>query len=802
MEDFNATSSDTETGLFRDDSGPSTPVPPRVPLVKSSPSANMEEEAVVAERVGESYFEKMLKEDPNLVELLQGAVVTATPKRKREVKDEDETDNERDPDYEDEEEEEEEEEENGKEEVMDNASREALIAQKRETNGCVLITIKGNINHKHVRKVLSPMKENKDLAHIDVSTIGEDEQFGLAVELIPYKDSAFFKLIAKKPAPLKIRKYICDNYPAFKDLNKEVAECKILNLAVKDYDTWLEDAGIVLGRSVLAKREIKKQKKGITMHAIMEELLKALQLMGARRRNKHLIYVPRFTTNSGKATTIAYRLLSTNPDPKQAREESTLEYFVYQRTGAARNQEFWEYVCNSNAQTKLVNNLTKVVDPRFPDLVVDRYLFAFNNGIYSAMTDSFHLNGSVEVNEWIRRGKGAVKFFDRELNWEAIKNLTWDAIQTPNYEKLFSVNFPDKQVQFVYTAMHGRLFYEIKALDKWDVFIFHLGASGSGKSTIMTLMKEFYDPGNVGTFDNDTEKNFALEPWIGKLLGLGSDVDEAFAKVFQATQITKMSGGEQIDVKQKCKTALTFDNWTIPFAFAGNGLPAWYDDSKRIDRRIVVFYHTKPVPRNQMISDFDKKLQEEAPLILVKMNRAYLKLVNDVGAQKALFEHLKTLTPYFDDKKEELVKELSPFDSFMNDKAIVSYDKSYWFPWVPFHDIYQMNKPGAAKVARSKAQLLVPKYDCTLTNVTHPSITEAENPWEFKMLLKLKPGGMKVLETEKVDGVERPSKLYYHNYAVVGCRVEYDVTGAQRPEPQPSTTHKHITIQRGAYSKP
>ena len=117
--------------------------------------------------------------------------------------------------------------------------------------------------------------------------------------------------------------------------------------------------------------------------------------------------------------------------------------------------------------------LTNCKDSQFPDLIKNRSVFSFRNGIYFAHDDKF-----VAYNDSPEQVVSA-KYFNQTFE----KAEHWQDIQTPYFDSIFSHQKISEEVMRWVYVLTGRLIYEIDAKDGWQVIFFIQGQAGTGKST-------------------------------------------------------------------------------------------------------------------------------------------------------------------------------------------------------------------------------------------------------------------------------------------------------------------------------
>jgi phage/plasmid-associated DNA primase len=271
--------------------------------------------------------------------------------------------------------------------------------------------------------------------------------------------------------------------------------------------------------------------------------------------------------------------------------------------------------------TFVTHFLADIPDPRVPKLVVNRSLFSFRNGIFDVRTGQLHAYKDAAFTDVTAR------FFDNDI--ESLSLLCDPmTIETPNFDKILLDQDYDDSTRYWMYAMCGRLFHDVGSMDDWQVCPFVRGVAGSGKSTILKIMKMMYEDHNVGSLMSDGQPTFSDEHLYDKFVVVAMDLDKEVQ--ISGTRINSMISGEGLSVNRKFKIALNCV-WKAPLMMASNSQPPFKDVAGNIVRRFVIFLFNNSIRYSdpQLFS----KLQLEIPVLLVKMARIYLDAVTRYGKQ-------------------------------------------------------------------------------------------------------------------------------------------------------------------------
>lgn len=210
------------------------------------------------------------------------------------------------------------------------------------------------------------------------------------------------------------------------------------------------------------------------------------------------------------------------------------------------------------------------------------------------------------------------------------------------------------------------MIYQVGDLDDWQVIGFIKGLAGTGKGTILTkIIKQFYEPDDVGILSNDGESTFGVSGFYDKLIFIAPEV-KGDIKLPQA-QFQGMVSGEDIVVSVKYKTPQNLV-WKTPGMLAGNETPNYTDNSGSLSRRLLIFTFMNKVPKKSVDPLLGKKLKLEIPNLLKKANLAYLNAINKYG-KKSVWE---VVPKYFVKNQQELTRNTNALMSFL-DSGLVEF---------------------------------------------------------------------------------------------------------------------------------
>ena len=281
----------------------------------------------------------------------------------------------------------------------------------------------------------------------------------------------------------------------------------------------------------------------------------------------------------------------------------------------------------TSAMDGLVKYLSYSRDPEVPWLEPDRHVFSFSNGVYLAkeerfisytVMDQFYSQAAYPV---------ACKHFPMVFDPNWLRHPDPMDIPTPAMESIFDFQQLSPNVRRWTYALMGRLLYNIREFDDWQIFLFLKGLANTGKSTLLNYIKQIYDVQDIGTISNMIEKQFGLGQLVGKFLGIADDVRQSFQ--LDQSDFQNMASGNAVLYAIKHQNAAVADPWTTPVLFSGNEVPGFHDNAGSYGRRMGV------VAFNFMVTRPDgalyDRLMAEFPAFLAKINRVYRNMVRRWG---------------------------------------------------------------------------------------------------------------------------------------------------------------------------
>jgi len=283
---------------------------------------------------------------------------------------------------------------------------------------------------------------------------------------------------------------------------------------------------------------------------------------------------------------------------------------------------------------------------RFPALKPNRYLRSFNNGFFHILHLAFYdyndkknwpaitarkiivnADHDPKASEYVAPTSNdtCLKHFDLDFVWgelinncNSIMDIDSSEIETPELDKILQYQRlePDT-IRNVYCLI-GRLFYDVKRFDDWQLMLYFKGVAQSGKSSILNFIQECFDYEAFGILNSNCQDQFMLEH-IFEAEVVATFEAKRQTKIDQAT-LQQCISGEKTTVNQKGKKS--FDKiWTSQFVMAANEILGVRDAAGSVARRLALFLmNYKVVAQDE---EMGKRMVKQIADYLLKFNLIY-----------------------------------------------------------------------------------------------------------------------------------------------------------------------------------
>lgn len=369
-------------------------------------------------------------------------------------------------------------------------------------------------------------------------------------------------------------------------------------------------------------------------------------------------------------------------------EAMSIAVFVRSATNKMLNYRQWlNRMAHKDNTQGAIRELTEGIDDEFPEVDMDRDVFAFENGIYVGRADRFHAYADgpalIVRDDGSRKEPVAAKYFPVIVpsQYLALDCSQWEQIETLAVDRILKFQRFDleEDVIFWFFVFMGRWFFNIRQFDDWQVAPFLLGMAGSGKSTLLSMLQNAYPPNKVGTLSNNIEKQFGLSSLEGCFSWVAPEVKYDF-QLGQA-ELQSIISGESVSVAVKHKTAHVCRHWLSPGWLSGNQVPKLSDNAGSTSRRLIVFQFNHLVTHQD--GSLNRQLEAELPFIIIKAIKAYHYAVQTYGT-RGIWE---CLPPYFHQTRGDLQETTNALVHFIRSDKL-ERGKGLYMPIKDFKDAF------------------------------------------------------------------------------------------------------------------
>ncbi len=243
-------------------------------------------------------------------------------------------------------------------------------------------------------------------------------------------------------------------------------------------------------------------------------------------------------------------------------------------------------------------------------------------------------------------------------------------LHCPSLLNLMTYQKWEEDVQRQLCIMIGRCMYYV-GTDNWQVIPFMLGLAGTGKSTIITLVKMIYEAMDVSVLSNNMQTTFGMDTVADKFMFIAPEVKSNFK--LDQSEFQSMVTGEGMALNRKLKETKNIPNWLVPGIMAGNETFGYADSAGSIVRRIVLFMFKRKIKKEHSDPQLPRKLAAELPDIMLACNRLYLQAINQYGSK----DIWSILPKYFHDNRDSLEESTNHLVKYLRSGEIV-FGSNFW----------------------------------------------------------------------------------------------------------------------------
>jgi hypothetical protein len=399
------------------------------------------------------------------------------------------------------------------------------------------------------------------------------------------------------------------------------------------------------------------------------------------------IYIPVVTPadsngNGGGAATGSYKY------------SESIKDWINSLTPLGTKGEQWQWMNTKGTPAFIQSRVTDTVDHRLPTLNSSRYRISFRNGTYSIYLKRFFTYANrVHWHKLFSDGKTACNYIDKEFDMHRYQRECGKGqeenpcnIRTPAFDTVMaSQGFRPEYVEYILCLM-GRMQYDVNTFDHWELALFFYGLPGTGKSTLLSILKMIYSVTDTGIISDTIEEKFGLEALFRKFIIIGPDISNKLS--LSQTCFQSMATGEQVSVGRKNKTALGIE-WVVPMAMAGNRVPNWEANGGSVTRRLAAVNFK--VPLDHMDPRLKNRLKDETPALIHKSNLIYRRIAakHDDTNKNSADDIWDVLPKEFMENRKELDKRMCTVTQFLSTKLVTTGDPAKYCRFSDLEEVYK-----------------------------------------------------------------------------------------------------------------
>jgi hypothetical protein len=353
--------------------------------------------------------------------------------------------------------------------------------------------------------------------------------------------------------------------------------------------------------------------------------------------------------------------------------------YVYSIAQKENRFEVWKNLtAKGNTARDAIRHLSECRDMQFPEIVKNRNVWSFNNGLFvgkewSTKTGQyvckFYPYNSPDFS-CLDPTIVSAKYFDKHFpNFDHIEN--WYDIPTPHFQAILDYQKFDEDVCKWMYVMGGRLCFDVSDIDSWQIIPFLKGIARSGKSTLITkVFKKFYDSEDVRTLSNNIERKFGLSSLYDGFMFIAPEVKGDLC--LEQAEFQSLVSGEDVSIAVKHEKAKSVE-WKTPGILGGNEVPNWKDNSGSVLRRLIPWNFARQV--KEADPHLDEKLDIELPAILFKCIKGYLEFAQKYSNQ----DIWNVVPPYFKIVQNQVAMVTNTLHNFLASPKL-RYGKDLFIP--------------------------------------------------------------------------------------------------------------------------
>jgi phage/plasmid-associated DNA primase len=315
--------------------------------------------------------------------------------------------------------------------------------------------------------------------------------------------------------------------------------------------------------------------------------------------------------------------------------------------------------CGLLSHKPLEEWMATINHPRFPLLTGEtaRDIISFTDGYLHTSTLLFRTWAQVQAAD--EAPPLTQHFFEVEFGSVQAQRLK----PTPLWDSFLGHQMVPEVQAFV-EAMIGRMFYQIKTSDNWQICLMLKGDAGTGKGTFVNIVTAMFPELDVGTITASLEITFGLQALHTKRLVTVPDMPERFCKILDQQTFQSMVSGDDISVPCKHSEALPKIPWRAHTLIASNYWMDYNDPGGAISRRLAVVLWTKKA--HKVDGTLENRIKRiELVALMVRCLFAYsAKRAAVLAAGGEIWDHMPAEMRAM---RKQVATETSPLAAFLAD---------------------------------------------------------------------------------------------------------------------------------------
>lgn len=332
-------------------------------------------------------------------------------------------------------------------------------------------------------------------------------------------------------------------------------------------------------------------------------------------------------------------------------------------------------------------------DPRLPRLMLHANCFSFRNGVLNPSGQPFNSRTDEDTGHVIGMGRAVFSPLDDDETSECAKHFSsWfrdadidfttgkllDHEGTPNFDALLRFQGMSAAVIKWFKIMIGRAIMTMDPSfvnDKWELAVLLYGLGGTGKSTILDIIRMIFPNHEVATMSAGNQKEFwgaclvDANGYTKRILILPEWSDKIN---FPEAEFKRFVTGENVQVCKKNKEDFLLAPELLPIFIASNKPPTWSNEEGQIDRRMFIFKFMEPV--TIIDTSLKEKIENEMGALIHLCTQLYNYERIKIGARTPLKSD--RIPAYFRENLE-ILQRTNVLHSFLKDPIV--YKSEYEF---------------------------------------------------------------------------------------------------------------------------